>query len=104
LTYGARGEDGPSEAQVSAVDRVVRRLMDEERVVERTMFGTERYLLPASPAMPRPNAPTLQCVDCDLQWASEEGAPHLLCWSCGDPGQPVDPWPRRTRERRSARS
>jgi hypothetical protein len=90
LTSVGRGDDGPSEAHVGAVDRTVRRLLDEERLVERSMFGTERYLLPASPAMPTsPGSQTLQCEACDLQWVSEEGAPHRLCWSCGDPGQPV---------------
>lgn len=84
LSYG--GDDGPSEAHMSLVDRAVRRLLDEDRVVERTMFGTERYLLPASPAVRGAEPTILQCLDCDVRWVSEEGAPHLLCWSCGEPG------------------
>jgi len=91
LSYGVGRENGPSDAQLSAVDREVRRLLDEDRVVERTMFGTERYLLPALPPMVGPEPTTLQCIECDLRWVSEEGAPHLLCWSCGEPGENVKP-------------
>src|SRR5262245_46928270 len=98
-SYGASGGDGPSEAQMSAVNRVVRRLLDEQRVVERTMYGTERYLLPASPPAPGPGPRLMQCLDCDLRWVSEEGAPHILCWKCGEVGQPVRPWSGRTKTR-----
>lgn len=101
LSYGAGGEDGPTDAQVSAVDREVRRLLDEDRVVERSVFGTERYLFPAWPAVLGPEPPMLQCVECDLRWHSEEGAPHLLCWSCGEPGQIVKAAPSRAPRRRS---
>ena len=105
LTAGRRGEDGPSEAQLCAVDRTVRRLLDEERLVERSMFGDERYLMPALPAMlPARGAQTLQCEACDLQWVSEEGAPHRLCWSCGDPGEPVKALSVQPGGRRSPRS
>jgi hypothetical protein len=72
---------------MSAVNREVRRLLDEDRVVERTVFGAERYLLRASPRVLESEPTTLQCIDCDLRWVSEEGAPHLLCWSCGELGQ-----------------
>jgi len=105
-TYGIDRENGPSEAQITAVRRAVGRLLREERVVERVMFGTDRYILPATPPAARPkrrramagtgltNQQTLQCVDCDIRWVSEEGAPHRLCWSCGEPGKPARPYVR----------
>lgn len=101
LSYGLDRKDGPSEAQIAAVRRAVSRLLQEERVIERVMFGTDRYILPATPAASRPkprrsttgadltNQQALQCVDCDIRWVSEEGAPHRLCWSCGEPGKPA---------------
>jgi hypothetical protein len=100
LTCGINREDGPSEAQIAAVRRTLGRLLQEERVIERVMFGTDRYILPANPPAWRPkrrrptktdliNQQTLQCVDCDLRWVSEERAPHRLCWSCGEPGKPA---------------
>ena len=107
LTSGIARMDAPSEAQVAAVRRAVGRLLQEERVVERVMFGTDRYILPATPPAPRPkqrrmstgadltNQQTLQCVDCDLRWVSEERAPHRLCWSCGEPGTPARPYARK---------
>jgi hypothetical protein len=100
LSYGPGGEDGPSEAQIAAVHREVRRLLDEDLVVERAVFGTERYLLPAWPAAATSESVAMQCLDCDLRWVSEEGAPHLLCWSCGEPGQVVEPSYRRVPRRR----
>ncbi len=106
--YGINREDGPSEAQIAAVRRAVSRLLQEERVIERVMFGSDRYILPARPPTSRPktrrsttsgadfaNQQTLQCVDCDLRWVSEEGAPHRLCWSCGEPGKPARLHPRK---------
>jgi hypothetical protein len=84
---GGAGNDGPSEADRSAVGRVVRRLLDDGRIVERTMLGTERYLFPASVGAPGPAPRTLECTACDLRWVSEEGAPHPSCWSCGEPGR-----------------
>src|SRR5258706_16409304 len=54
LTSGIARMDGPSEAQVAAVRRAVGRLLREERVVERVMFGTDRYILPATPPASRP--------------------------------------------------
>jgi hypothetical protein len=87
--YGIDRGDGPSEAHLWAVDQAVARLLDDGLVVERTMLGTQRYLFPASPSMLGSGARTLQCLDCDLLWVSEEGAPHLLCWSCGEPGLAV---------------
>jgi hypothetical protein len=105
LTHRVSGPDGPSEAHVAAVRRAVGTLLREERVVERVMFGTDRYILPATPPAPGPrqrrsttdltNQQTLQCVDCDIRWVSEEGAPHRLCWSCGEPGRPARPYARR---------
>ena len=107
LIYGSDHQDGPSEAQIAAVRNAVSRLLQEERVIERVMFGTDRYILPASPAASRAkqrrstastaltSQQTLQCVDCDIRWVSEEGAPHRLCWSCGEPGKPARPYARR---------
>ena len=101
LAYGIDREDGPSEAQTAAVRRAVGRLLQEERVIERVMFGTDRYILPANPPASRPrqrrsttstgltDQQTLQCTDCDIRWVSEERAPHRLCWSCGEPGKPA---------------
>ena len=101
LTYGVGREDAPTEAQLMAMHRTVRRLLAEGRVVERPMFGVDRYVLPATPPFPRemyrhsPSGPnrgerqTLQCLGCDVRWVSEEGAPHRLCWSCGEPGTPA---------------
>jgi hypothetical protein len=89
---------------MSRVDRAVRRLLDDGRVVELTMFGTERYLLPAVRALRGAEPTTLQCLDCDLRWVSEEGAPHPLCWSCNEPGQVVKPWSSRAGGRRSPQS
>jgi hypothetical protein len=100
LSYGRGGEDGPSEAQIAAVEREVRVLLDEDRVVERAVFGTERYLLPAWPAALTSESTAMQCLDCDLRWVSEEGAPHLHCWSCGEPGQVMEPSYRRMPRRR----
>jgi hypothetical protein len=82
-------EVGPTEAQLAAVDRAVRRLLDEGDLVERAMLGTQRCLFPASPAVPGSAQRMLACLDCDLVWVSEEGAQHPLCWSCDEPGQPV---------------
>ena len=65
---------------------------DPEAEVERVMFGTDRYILPANtPASSAglANQETLQCVDCDVRWVSEQGAPHRCCWSCGEPGRPA---------------
>src|SRR5215475_14584 len=88
LAGGAgRDDDGPTEADRSAVDGVVRQLLDEGRIVERTMLGTERYLFPAAVAAPGPAPRTMECTACDLRWVSEDGAPHPLCWSCGQPGR-----------------
>jgi hypothetical protein len=89
-SYGAGGEDGPTQAQVAAVEREVRLLLEADLVVERAVFGAERYLLPAWPAALTSESTAMQCLECDLRWVSEEGAPHLLCWSCGEPGQVVD--------------
>ena len=92
LAHGTGREDGPSEARLAAVRRAVSRLLQEERVVERVMFGTDRYILPANtPASSAGLASqeTLQCVDCDVRWVSEQGAPHRCCWSCGEPGRPA---------------
>ena len=100
LTHGIDREDGPSEAHIAVVRRIVSRLLQEDRVIERVMFGTDRYILPAMPAVSRPkrrsttgadpaNQQALQCVDCDIRWVSEEGAPHRLCWYCGEPGKPA---------------
>jgi hypothetical protein len=100
-TYGVGRLDTPTESQLVAVRRAVRRLLAEERVVERTVFGTDRYIFAATPRERRPHRPrpsnatdltqrqTLQCVDCDLRWVSEQGAPHRLCWQCGEPGTPT---------------
>jgi hypothetical protein len=87
--YDIDREAGPTEAQLAAVDRAVRRLLDDGDVVERAMLGTQRCLFPASPAVPGSAQRLLACLDCDLVWVSEEGAPHPLCWSCDEPGQPV---------------
>jgi hypothetical protein len=108
LTYGTDRMDGPpSEAQIAVVRNAVSRLLQAERVIERVMFGTDRYILPANPRASRhqqrrsttrdtpTNQQTLQCVDCDIRWVSEEGAPHRLCWSCGEPGKPARPYARR---------
>lgn len=107
LTYGVNREDSPSEAQIAAVRRAVSRLLQEERVIERVMFGTDRYILPATPPASRPKRrrlttgadqtiqQTLQCVECDIRWVSEEGAPHRHCWSCGEPGKPARPYARK---------
>jgi hypothetical protein len=107
LTYGINRKDGPSEAQIAAVRRALSRLLQEERVIERVMFGTDRYILPATPPASRPkkrrlttstgltNQQTLQCVDCDIRWVSEERAPHRSCWSCGEPGKPARVFVRR---------
>jgi hypothetical protein len=100
VAFGIDRNNGPTEAQIATVRRVVGRLLQEERVVERVMLGTDRYILPATPPVSRPrqrrardtdlmSQQTLQCVDCDLRWMSEEGAPHRLCWSCGEPGKPA---------------
>lgn len=86
--YAVHRGDTPTDAQLLAVEQAVERLRADERVVERAMFGTERYLFPATAPMPRSGL-TLECLDCDLQWVSEEGAPHRLCWSCGEPGTPA---------------
>jgi hypothetical protein len=106
LAYGIRRLEAPSDAQLAVVRRTVARLLDEERVVERTMFGTDRFILPATPTVSPTkqrrwsagfdiaNQQTLQCVDCDIRWVSEEFAPHRLCWSCGEPGQPARPYVR----------
>ena len=88
LAYGINRGDGPSPAQLSAVRDAVDQLIAEERVVERTMLGTDRYILPASPAV-QVEHETLQCLDCDTRWVSEEGAPHPDCWSCGKAGRPA---------------
>ena len=107
LTFGIDREDGPSEAQTAAVRRAVSRLLQEERVIERVMFGTDRYILPATPPVSGPrhrrsrtstgpaDQQTLQCIDCDIRWVSEERAPHKLCWSCGEPGKPARVYARR---------
>ncbi len=107
LLYGTDRGDVPSEAQIAVVRNAVSRLLLEERVIERVMFGTDRYILPASPAVSRAkqrrstantaltSQQTLQCADCDIRWVSEEGAPHRLCWSCGEPGKPARPYARR---------
>ena len=107
LIYGSNHQDGPSEAQIAVVRNAVSRLLQEERVIERAMLGTDRYILPASPAASRAKQrrstasavcrqpQTLQCVDCDIRWVSEEGAPHRLCWSGGEPGTPARPYARR---------
>ncbi len=108
LTYGIdRNHDGPTEAQIAAVRRAVSRLLQEERVIERVMFGTDRYILPANPPVSRPKQrrsttstglaiqQTMQCLDCDIRWVSEEGAPHRLCWSCGEPGKPARAYARK---------
>ncbi len=108
LIYGSDRKEGPpSEAQVAAVRNAVSRLLQEERVIERVMLGTDRYILPANPPASRhhqrrstasaalASQQTLQCVDCDIRWVSEEGAPHRLCWSCGEPGTPARPYARR---------
>jgi hypothetical protein len=107
VTYGIDRKHGPSEAQIAAVRSTVGRLLREERVVERAVFGTDRYILPATPTVSRPKQRTaatgtdvteqhtLQCVDCDIRWVSEEGAPHRLCWSCGEPGKPARPYLRK---------
>jgi hypothetical protein len=84
-----RGE-APTEGQLASVRRVVDRLLREERVVERVMLGIERYILPAQPSVATTHQ-TLQCLDCDVRWVSEEGAPHPDCWSCGRPGRPAKP-------------
>jgi hypothetical protein len=89
LACGVGRDGGPSEAHLRAVDREVRRLLDTGRVIERTMLGTERYLFPATAAEPGPAPSALECVQCDLRWVSEEGAPHPLCWSCDQPGRPA---------------
>jgi hypothetical protein len=106
--FGGDREQGPTEAQLETVRRAVDELIAEERVVERIVLGTERYILPAIAPVPRsdqvrtPAAAQLarqhilQCLDCDLRWVSEEGAPHPLCWSCGRPGTPARA-PRRQR-------
>jgi hypothetical protein len=106
-TYGIGRLDAPTESQLVAVRRAVRRLLAEERVVERTVFGTDRYIFPATPRERRPNRPrpsrganlmqrqTLQCLGCNLRWVSEQGAPHRLCWQCGEPGQPISTHRRR---------
>lgn len=49
LAYGVGRGETPTEAQIVTVRRAVRRLIAEERVVERVMFGTDRYILPAAP-------------------------------------------------------
>ena len=85
LTYGGR-EDAPSDSHRAAVDRAVRRLLDEHVVVERSMLGTERYLFPAVVAAPAATPDIRQCLTCDVRWVSEAGAPHVCCWSCGQPG------------------
>ena len=104
LAYGIYGID-PTEAQLLTVRRAVEDLIAAERVVERVMLGTERYILPAIAPVPRTEQPAaapsarqhmLQCLDCDLRWVSEEGAPHPLCWSCGQPGTPAARPRRRT--------
>jgi hypothetical protein len=104
LSYAIPRGEAPTDAQVAAVRRVVGQLLAEGRLVERVMLGTDRYLLPATAPVPRSRprglsarnaarnvAPqqALQCVACDLRWISEEYAPHRLCWSCGEPGQPA---------------
>ena len=88
LVHGLGRGDGPTPAQLTAVRRAVDRLLAEERVVERVMLGTDRYILPASPSV-RLDHETLQCLDCDTRWVSEEGAPHPNCWSCGEAGRPA---------------
>lgn len=106
LTYGIDREDGPSEAQTAAVRRAVGRLLREERVIERVVFGTDRYILPSTPRASGPrqrrststglsDQQTLQCTDCDIRWVSEERAPHRLCWTCGEPGKPARIYARR---------
>jgi hypothetical protein len=87
--YDLGWEAGPTEAQFAAVDRAMRLLVDDGHVVERTMLGTQRCFVPASPAVPGSAQPMLACLGCDLFWVSEEGAPQPLCWSCDEPGQPV---------------
>src|SRR5262245_7940645 len=42
--YDVGREAGPTEAQLAAVDRAVRLLLDDGRVVERTMLGTQPCL------------------------------------------------------------
>lgn len=94
--YGVARLEVPTEAQLVAVRRAVRRLVDEGRVLERVMFGTDRYIVAATPPVPRPRTrvnlavrQVLQCRACDLRWVSERSAPHRLCWSCGEPGTPA---------------
>jgi hypothetical protein len=106
--YGGDREQGPTEAQLEVVRRAVDELIAAELVVERVVLGTGRYILPAIAPVPgsdqvrTPAAAQLarqhilQCLDCDLRWVSEEGAPHPLCWSCGQPGTPARA-PRRQR-------
>jgi len=91
--YGPDRGDGPSETQLAAVRRIVDRLLREERVVERVMLGTDRYILPARPSVATTQQ-MLQCLDCDLRWVTEEHAPHPHCWSCGRPGLPTRPYVR----------
>lgn len=107
LTSGVGRMDAPTEAHIAAVRRAVDMLLREERVVERVMFGADRYILPATPSASRPrqrrstngtrpaSQQALQCVTCDIRWVSEEGAPHRLCWSCGEPGKPARPYARK---------
>jgi hypothetical protein len=87
--YDLGREAGPTEGQLAAIDRAVRLLLDDGRVVERPMLGTQRCLFPASPVVAGSAQRMLACLDCDLFWVSEEGAPRPLCWSCDEPGQPV---------------
>lgn len=94
--YGVARLEVPTESQLGSVDRAVRRLLEQGRVLERVMFGTDRYIVPATAPVARPRRRVnlsvrqlLQCRACDLRWVSEESAPHRLCWSCGEPGTPV---------------
>jgi hypothetical protein len=92
LAYATYGREiDPTEAQLATVRSVVDRLLEAGRVVERVMLGTDSYILPAKPHMAT-RQQILQCLKCDLRWASEERAPHPYCWSCGRPGLPARPY------------
>jgi hypothetical protein len=80
------GEE-PTEAHRVAVQRALRRLIAQGRLIEQSGFYG-RHISPAVAPKPRlahagAEAGWLRCARCDVAWLREHAA---TCWSCGSPG------------------
>jgi hypothetical protein len=80
------GEES-TEARLVAVQRAVRRLITQGRLIEQSGFYG-RHISPAVAPKPRlAHAPAeagwLRCAPCEVAWRREHAQ---TCWSCGSPG------------------